>query len=169
MNATIIIHIPFRNRTDILTHYPHRQNAAWFMAMTEAFDCLRVCSATIRKLSSKQRFNKERAAHTEVLIIKVAIYRLMWTYRTLTSCLFAFRRWFSVYPHIIPPNMFATSTPSLCSLCPYCLLTQTGGSRLSFDLQPQRVDKMAIIRLLAACFVVYVNFTVVAYSSITVK
>lgn len=58
--ACIIIHIPAGSRTAMLTHYPHRQIAAWFMAMTQAFDCLCVCGATIRKWSSQQKSNKER-------------------------------------------------------------------------------------------------------------
>lgn len=58
--ACIIIHIPVGSRTAMLTHYPHRQIAPWFMAMTQAFDCLCVCGATIRKWSSQQKSNKER-------------------------------------------------------------------------------------------------------------
>lgn len=59
--ACIIIHIPAGSKMATLTHYPRRQNAPWFMAMTQAFDCLCVCGATIRKWSSRQKSNKERA------------------------------------------------------------------------------------------------------------
>lgn len=50
-------------QSGMLTHYPHRQNAVWFMAMTEAFDCLCVCGAAIRKWSLQQKSNKEHTVH----------------------------------------------------------------------------------------------------------
>lgn len=59
--ACIIIHIPAGSKMAMLTHYPRRQNAPWFMAMTQAFDCFCVCGTTIRKWSSQQKSNKERA------------------------------------------------------------------------------------------------------------
>lgn len=43
---------------------PTDKTRAWFMAMTEPFDCLCVCGAAIRKWSSQQKSNKEaRSVH----------------------------------------------------------------------------------------------------------